>query len=119
MGLPFTVNRHVLIPRQDTEVLVEEALKILRSGWPQEQELQPDGQASGEAAQEKLRVLDLCTGSGCIAVSLKALCPQIQVSAADLSADALSVRGENAQRNHTGIHFVQSDLFADISGVFR
>ena len=119
MGLPFTVNRHVLIPRQDTEVLVEEALKILRSGWPQEQELQPDGQASGEAAQEKLRVLDLCTGSGCIAVSLKALCPQIQVSAADLSADALSVARENAQRNHTEIHFVQSDLFADISGCFQ
>jgi hypothetical protein len=64
-GLNFLVNRNVLIPRQDTETLVEEALRLLRPG---------------------MRVLDLCTGSGCIIISLKKLCPGIEAYACDLSA---------------------------------
>ena len=67
MGLPFCVNEHVLIPRQDTEVLVEEAIRVIQKEMP-------------EAA-----VLDLCTGSGCIGISIQSFCSNTQVTAADIS----------------------------------
>ena len=67
MGLPFCVNEHVLIPRQDTEVLVEEAIRVIQKEMP-------------EAA-----VLDLCTGSGCIGISIQSFCSNTQVTAADLT----------------------------------
>ena len=63
MGLPFCVNEHVLIPRQDTEVLVEEAIRVIQKEMP-------------EAA-----VLDLCTGSGCIGISIQSFCSNTQVTA--------------------------------------
>jgi release factor glutamine methyltransferase len=89
-GLNFLVNGNVLIPRQDTETLVEEALRLLRPG---------------------MRVLDLCTGSGCIIISLKKLCPGIEAYACDLSAEALVTAGQNAKNSGTGISFFQGDLF--------
>ncbi|MBQ2425596.1 MAG: peptide chain release factor N(5)-glutamine methyltransferase, partial [Lachnospiraceae bacterium] len=77
MGLEFYVNRHVLIPRQDTETLVETVL---------------------EAHKEKqLSVLDMCTGSGCIAISLAKLGGYESVDAADISAEALKVAERNAE----------------------
>ncbi len=94
MGLTFRVNRHVLIPRQDTETLVETVLER-------------------EKDTEK-RVLDLCTGSGCIAVSLKALGGYRDVTASDLSREALRVASANAERilgEDHGICFFQGDLF--------
>lgn len=111
MGLTFRVNEHVLIPRQDTEVLVEETLAHLRPG---------------------MRVLDMCTGSGCIAVSLKKLwrgdglsgkaqkdgAEEITVDAADISRDALFVAEENAGRLKADIRLIQSDLFAQIGGTY-
>ena len=114
MGMRFLVNEHVLIPRQDTEILVEESLKRLRPG---------------------MRVLDLCTGSGCIAISLsklgargereisgRGLIPEpfgdgdwgVQVDGADISAEALSVAEENCHRLDAGVQFIQSDLFSEI-----
>lgn len=95
MGLPFLVNKHVLIPRQDTETLVEEALKRLRPG---------------------MRVLDLCTGSGCIAVSLAKLGPDASIDASDISPEALAVARENARRLDAQVHFIESDLFTGIAG---
>lgn len=97
MGFSFSVNEHVLIPRQDTELLAEEALRYLRPG---------------------MRVLDLCTGSGCIAVSLAKLCPGIHVDAADISQEALAVARENASRLGADVCFVQSDLFRALSGTY-
>ena len=97
MGLSFTVNDRVLIPRQDTELLAEEALKRLRPG---------------------ARVLDLCTGSGCIAISLKKIRPDLDVTASDLSGQALEIARENAKRLMTDIDFVQSDLLEELSGTF-
>ncbi|MFR8548028.1 MAG: peptide chain release factor N(5)-glutamine methyltransferase [Lachnospiraceae bacterium] len=97
MGFSFAVNEHVLIPRQDTELLAEEALRYLRPG---------------------MRVLDLCTGSGCIAVSLAKLCPGIHVDAADISQEALAVARENASRLGADVCFVQSDLFSALSGTY-
>ncbi|MCD8045077.1 MAG: peptide chain release factor N(5)-glutamine methyltransferase [Clostridiales bacterium] len=109
MGLPFEVNEHVLIPRQDTELLAEQALEILR-GWT----------APEDAAQiQNPRVLDLCTGSGCIAVSLKTLCPQAAVYASDVSPEALAVAQRNAAENHADVQFTESNLFSGISGAFH
>lgn len=97
MGLPFRVNENVLIPRQDTEVLVEEALKVIT-----------DGDA----------VLDMCTGSGCIAVSVRSFCPDAEVSGCDISAAALDVARENAKQNGVSVRFVESDLFSNIEGQY-
>lgn len=97
MGFSFLVNEHVLIPRQDTEILVEETLRHLRAG---------------------MRVLDLCTGSGCIAISLAKLCPGISVDAADISQEALSTAGRNADRLGVDIRLIHSDLFEGISDVY-
>lgn len=95
MGLSFRVNAEVLIPRQDTETLVEEVLKILRPG---------------------MRVLDLCTGSGCILISLLALCPGMEGLGTDISPGALSVARENAAARGVKAEFRKSDMFARISG---
>ena len=95
MGLPFDVNESVLIPRQDTETLVELAL---------------------EKAKEKKRslaVLDMCCGSGAIAVSIAHFLPKAKVTACDISAEALAVARKNAEKNGLGgrIDFRESDLF--------
>ena len=74
MGLTFTVNENVLIPRQDTEILVEEVLKELHDG---------------------MRVLDMCTGSGCILLSLLHYSNDCEGLGVDLSAEALEVAGRN------------------------
>ena len=95
MGFPFQVNEHVLVPRQDTEILVEEALKVLAPGD---------------------HVLDLCTGSGCIAISLWKLCTGLTVDAADLSAEALAVAKENAKALEAGVAFFRGDLFEAVTG---
>ena len=97
MGLTFRVNEHVLIPRQDTEILVEEALKVMKPG---------------------MEVLDLCTGSGCIIISAKKLGPLINATASDLSAEALEVARQNARQLDAQICFVESDLFENIRGSF-
>ncbi len=94
MGLEFRVTPAVLIPRQDTEVLVELALK----------------KCAGK------RVLDMCTGSGCIAVSVAKLGKPERVDACDISADALAVAEENARLNGVLVGFIEGDLFSDISG---
>lgn len=97
MGLPFRVNPHVLIPRQDTEILVEEALKRIR----------PD-----------MQVLDMCTGSGCIIVSICKSCRDIRAVACDISVEALAVAAENAKTNGVQVQLVQGDLFEQIQGEF-
>ncbi len=92
MGLEFCVNRHVLIPRQDTETLVELVL---------------------EEHEEGDRLLDLCTGSGCIAVSLAVKGKFSSVTATDISREALHVAKRNGERLFAGaIAFYQGDLFA-------
>ena len=101
MGFEFMVNEHVLVPRQDTELLVLEAEKQLRS-------------SSGE----NLEVLDMCTGSGCIAISLKARNPQIQCIAADISEKALEMAKKNAEKMQSEIVFVHTDMFSNITGTF-
>jgi release factor glutamine methyltransferase len=97
-GLPFAVDERVLIPRQETESLCELGILHLRT-------LQCPA------------ALDLCTGSGAIAVTLKRQCPHAQVSAADLSPDALAVARSNAERHQAAIAFYQGDLFAPLGNL--
>ena len=83
MGLPFCVNEHVLIPRQDTEVLVEEAIRVIQKE-----------------------------------ISIQSFCSNTQVTAADISEDALKVAQKNAKENQVPVEFVHSDLFKEISGSY-
>lgn len=96
MGLPFMVNENVLIPRQDTECLVEEALKFC----------------------EGAEVLDLCTGSGCIGISLAKLGNCKAVTLSDVSRDALEIAKKNAEKNGVSVQILESDLFQSIQGAF-
>lgn len=94
MGYEFYVNENVLIPRQDTEVLVEEALEALKG-------------------REHPYILDMCTGSGCILLSLLMEREDARGLGADLSEKALEVAGKNAEKLNVTkrVSFVQSDLF--------
>ncbi|WP_148411057.1 peptide chain release factor N(5)-glutamine methyltransferase [Murimonas intestini] len=97
MGIPFMVNENVLIPRQDTEILVEEALKVIKPGS---------------------HVLDMCTGSGCIIISLMKYKQDILGTAVDISNAALDVAKENAARQGVCIDFIQGNLFQNIDGKY-
>lgn len=109
MGLEFRVNEHVLIPRQETEILVEEVLKYLHDG---------------------MRVLDMCTGSGCILISLLRYTNGCRGLGVDISPEALKVAEENAARllSENGdpgydpesepLRFLESDLFEKVDGTF-
>lgn len=97
MGLSFYVNEHVLIPRQDTEILVEETAKFLRDG---------------------MQFLDLCTGSGCILLSLLHLKPGVEGTGVDLSPEALKVAEKNQERLGAKAALIQSDLFDKIESAF-
>jgi len=94
-GYPFYVDENVLIPRADTEILVEKCIELSKN-------------------KKKIKILDMCTGSGCIAVTLKKQLPFAEVYASDLSEKALEVAKKNAKLNEVEIKFVLSDLFFNI-----
>ena len=96
MGLEFYVNEDVLVPRQDTEILVQEVLENC----------------------ENKSVLDMCTGSGCIIISLAKLGKLTQAIGADLSTRALTVAEENVRRHQVAVELLQSDLFSNVEGSF-
>ncbi len=100
MGINFKVNENVLIPRQDTEILVEEVIKYINS------------------QERKVKVLDMCTGSGCIAISIDKLCDNAQVVGADISKKALEIAEINNKENSAGVDFIESDLFENIRECF-
>ena len=98
-GLPFHVTRDVLIPRPETEHVVEKVLELTRG-------------------LERPRIVDVGTGTGAIAIALAHKLPAAQITAIDLSSAALAVARENARRNgvHDRIRFVQGDLFSPVAG---
>ena len=104
-GLDFMVNEHVLIPRPETELLVETALHMIDAV---------------RCTQYAVRVLDLCTGSGCIAIALTKNAQDCRMVASDISGDAIETAKENARLNGVfkKIIFTKSDLFCDIEGNF-
>lgn len=97
MGLNFKVNSNVLIPRQDTETLVEEALKICQPG---------------------MKLLDLGTGSGCIVISLMKNAHGMTAAGSDISKQALLVAKENGRIHDVDIEWIRSNLYENISGRF-
>lgn len=97
MGLDFIVGPEVLIPRQDTEILVETVLKELHDG---------------------MSILDMCTGSGCILLSLLKYSNGCMGTGADISAKALETAAKNAEALSLKATFTESNLFSNISGKF-
>lgn len=98
-GMKFFVNENVLIPRQDTEVLVEQVLSLSKG-------------------KENLKLLDMCTGSGCILLALLANLKQASGTGVDLSEKALEVAQRNGEELGIEISWVQSDLFDKVSGSY-
>ncbi|MDR1699625.1 MAG: peptide chain release factor N(5)-glutamine methyltransferase [Lachnoclostridium sp.] len=96
MGLLFSVSKDVLIPRQDTECVVEWILPIAKNK----------------------RILDLCTGSGCIGISIAVLGESAEVDCSDISEEALHLAKENAENNQVKVRVIKSDLFRDITGKY-
>ena len=102
MKLNFYVDQDVLIPRPDTEILVEEVLKI------------------SKLYNKKINILDLCTGSGAIAVSLAKYIKDVNIIATDISKNAIEIAEKNAINNNVEdkIKFVVSDMFKNIENKF-
>jgi release factor glutamine methyltransferase len=97
MGLRFRVNSNVLVPRQDTETLVEEALKRITPG---------------------MKVMDMCTGSGCVLISILKNCRGVEGWGYDISKQALLVAKENAKLNDVPANFERSDLYENVMDKF-
>ena len=102
MGLDFFVDENVLIPQPDTEILVEEVLKI------------------SKLYNKKINILDLCTGSGAIAVTLAKYLRDVNIIATDISENAIEIAEKNAIKNNAEnkIKFVVSDMFKNIENKF-
>lgn len=98
MKMSFFVNDNVLIPQPDTEILVEETIKIAKN-------------------IKKPTILDLCTGSGAIAVSLKKYLQDSIVYASDISPKALEIAKRNAKNNNVEVNFFESDLFENLPNI--
>lgn len=96
MKLKFFVDKNVLVPREDTEVLVLEAIK-----------------------QCKKKILDLCTGSGCIAISLAKYIQNADIDASDISIRTLNVAKKNAALNEASVNFIKSDVFENITSKYE
>lgn len=95
----FKVNKNVLIPRFDTEVLIEQAIKIIKE-------------------KDNPKVIDIGTGSGCIAITLKKEIPSLNIYASDISKEALEVAKDNAILNNVNINFFNNDLLNNISSKY-
>lgn len=97
MGMDFKVTTDVFIPRPETEILVETALKIGYRLW---------------VAGYGLKILDIGTGSGCVAISFAKFLSYAKIDACDISKEALGVAKENAKLNNVDVNFIQSNLFS-------
>ena len=100
MELEFNVNKSVLIPQPDTEILVEKVIEIIKR------------------ENKEISVLDLCTGSGAIGISIKKLTDNTTVTASDISLRALRVARDNAEKLEVDVNFIESDLFENINSKF-
>ena len=117
-GLRFKVTKDTLIPRPETEWVVERTIKLchpkldlgsikMDSGYP--------SQASGVRNDKKISVLDLGTGSGCIAISIKMNAPKLTVTASDISTKALTIAKQNARNHKVKIVFKKSNLLSELN----
>lgn len=97
-GFDFKVDERALVPRFDTEVLVEKVSDYVKDN--------------------EMRILDMCTGTGCIAIALDKMCENAKVVASDISEEALALATENNEKLGANVEFVKSDLFDEIGGLF-
>lgn len=104
-GLPFLVNENTLIPRPETEELVELIIK-----QNSKSEIPPGPKVNGAKLNSKLKILDIGTGSGCIAISLAKNISNAEVFAIDISEKALAVAQKNAEINKVKVNFIQADI---------
>jgi len=99
MQMDFFVNENVLVPRPDTECLVEEVIKLCKK-------------------ESKKDILDMCTGSGAIAISIAKNVDNVNVTASDISKGAIEVAKKNAKNLFAKVNFIQSDMFENVEGKF-
>ncbi len=110
MGLRFNVDPSVLIPRADTETLVERAVSLITDA---------ESANTGSNVRDKIRVLDIGAGSGCIGISIAKLCENTEVTLLDVSADALKCAKENAEQNDVKVKLLRCDILTEIpDGVY-
>ena len=110
MGMSFEVNEKVLIPRQDTETMVEDALELMEKGTLR-------GQGYADSLKKGGDVLDLCCGSGAIGISIAKLAKGARVTCSDISREAIAVAEKNARLNGCkSVKFTESDMFAAFGG---
>ena len=115
MGLNFFVNENVLIPQPDTEIVVEQTLKKCNE-LMKENDLLSKENSQLLQTNSKIKILDLCTGSGAIAISLSSVLKEkADIFASDISTKALDVAKFNNEKNGTNVKFIESDLFENIS----
>jgi release factor glutamine methyltransferase len=100
-GNIIKVNKNVLIPRPETEELVEKTIKLIK-----------------ETFKDNLSIIDIGTGSGCIPIALKKELPNSTITAVDISKEAIEVAKENAIINNVSINFIKSNLFKEVKGKY-
>lgn len=102
-GNIIKVNKNVLIPRRETEELVEKTLEKIKKIFP----------------EKNINIIDIGTGSGCIPITMKKFLPNSNISAVDISQEALKVAVDNSKINNTNINFIHSNLFENVSGKYH
>ena len=98
-GYDFKVNRNTLIPRFETELLVEKTYNYIKKYFN----------------KDNIKILDIGTGSGCIAITLNKLLNSCDITGIDISSEALEVAKENNISNNTNVKFIESDIFSNVS----
>lgn len=100
-GNTIKVDKRVLIPRRETEELVEKTANYIKKYFPECQ-----------------RILEIGTGSGCIAITLKKIFPKIDITATDISSAALKVAVDNSKANRVEVNFLESNIYSNITGKY-
>lgn len=102
-GNIIKVNKNVLIPRRETEELVEKTIERIKKIFP----------------KKNINIIDIGTGSGCIPITMKKFLPNSNISAVDISQEALKVAVDNSNNNNVDINFIHSNIFENVSGKYH
>jgi len=117
-GLEFEINEHTLDPRPETELIVDYVIDTVRRDRGLLKTNKRGKIYGPENRDMKIKILDIGTGSGCIPISIATNCQNCDISACDISRDALAVAKTNAELHNCKINFVESDIFSNITDKF-